>query len=298
MGPHGSNVLKFWKRSPENIVEMDSSAIVHCPPTPNLTGKCDHCIARGPLDFAFTFAFQPVVDVRTETIYSYEALVRGPHGESAFWVLNQVNDENRYRFDQDCRVAAIALAARLGIETNLNINFMPNAVYRPENCIRTTFNAADKYKFPIERIVFEVVENDFLIDSARLVTIMSEYKRFGFITALDDFGAGLRDLELLARFQPEVLKLDMDLVRDIDRDRPRQAIVRGIAVMCAELGIRVLAEGVETIAEYLWLRAAGIDLYQGYLFARPGFETLPLVDFAQLRAAEAELGDVTTAGNA
>jgi EAL domain-containing protein (putative c-di-GMP-specific phosphodiesterase class I) len=265
---------------------MESSSTKHCAPT--LTGKCEHCIARGPLDFDFTFAFQPVVDVRLETVYSYEALVRGPNGESAFWVLSQVNDENRYRFDQDCRVAAIALAARLGMDTNLNINFMPNAVYRPENCIRTTFAAAEKYGFPIERIVFEVVENDHLAEASRLVEIMREYRRFGFVTALDDFGAGFRDLELLVRFQPDVLKLDMDLVRGIDLDRPRQAVVHGILVICAELGIRVLAEGVETMAEYAWLRDTGIDLFQGYLFARPGFETLPTVDFAQVRTFDAE----------
>jgi EAL domain-containing protein (putative c-di-GMP-specific phosphodiesterase class I) len=265
---------------------MESSSTAHCPPT--LTGKCEHCIARGPLDFAFTFAFQPVVDVRLETVYSYEALVRGPNGESAFWVLNQVNDENRYRFDQDCRVAAVALAARLGMDTNLNINFLPNAVYRPENCIRSTFAAAEKYGFPIERIVFEVVENDHLADPAHLIEIMREYHRFGFLTALDDFGAGFRDLELLVRFQPDVLKLDMDLVRGIELDRARQAVVHGILVMCSELGIRVLAEGVETIAEYAWLRDCGIDLFQGYFFARPGFQTLPTVDFAEVRAFDIE----------
>ncbi len=265
---------------------MGNSSTSHCPPS--VSDRCEHCVARGPLEFNFTFAFQPVVDVRQETIYSYEALVRGPGGESAFWVLDQVNDENRYRFDQDCRVAAIALAARLGVETKLNINFMPNAVYRPENCIRTTFRAAQTYGFPIERIVFEVVENDHLTESSRLVEIMREYRRFGFITALDDFGAGYRELELLVRFQPEVLKLDMDLVRDVHLDRARQAVVNGILRMCADLDITVLAEGVETIAEYVWLRNAGVELYQGYLFARPGFEALPTVDFAQIRAVESE----------
>jgi EAL domain-containing protein (putative c-di-GMP-specific phosphodiesterase class I) len=166
--------------------------------------------------------------------------------------------------------------------TRLNINFMPNAVYRPENCIRTTFAAAEKYGFPVERIVFEVVENDHLAEASRLVTIMREYKRFGFLTAIDDFGSGFADLKLLARFQPDFLKIDMDLVRGIENDRARQAIVRGIMVTSAALGFRVLAEGVETVAEYAWLRSAGIELFQGYFFARPGFESLPQVDFDSL----------------
>jgi EAL domain-containing protein (putative c-di-GMP-specific phosphodiesterase class I) len=265
---------------------MEGSPTTHSPPA--LAGKCEHCTARGPLDFDFTFAFQPIVDVRRETVYSYEALVRGPNGEPAFSVLDKVNDENRYRFDQDCRVAAIALAAHLGVDTMLNINFMPNAVYRPENCIRSTFAAALKYGFPIERIVFEVVENDHLADASRLVEIMTEYRRFGFVTAIDDFGAGFRDLGLLVRFQPDILKLDMDLLRGIELDRARQAVVHGILMMCSQLRIRVLAEGVETLAEYAWLRDAGIDLFQGYLFARPGFQTLPTVDFAQVRAFDIE----------
>jgi len=256
---------------------------------PALAGSCDHCTARGPLDFKFTFAFQPIVDVALGEIFSYEALVRGPSGESAFWVLDQVTDDNRYRFDQDCRVAAIALAARLGMSANLNINFMPNAVYRPENCIRTTFAAADKYGFPVERIIFEVVENDYLTEPSRLVEILSEYKRFGFLTALDDFGAGFAELKLLARFQPDVLKLDMDLVRGIENDRARQAIVRGTIVTSAALDVRVLAEGVETLAEYHWLRNAGIELFQGYLFAHPGLGKLPTVDFEALHDARVEM---------
>ncbi len=255
---------------------------------PAVAGKCDHCTAREPLDFAFTFAFQPIVDVALGEICSYEALVRGPNGESAFWVLNQVTEKNRYRFDQDCRVAAIALAARLGMSTKLNINFMPNAVYHPENCIRTTLAAAEKYKFPVERIIFEVVENDQLAEGSRLAEIMTEYKRFGFLTAIDDFGAGFADLKLLARFQPDVLKVDMDLVRGIENDRPRQAIVRGAILTCNALGVRVLAEGVETVAEYNWLRDAGIDLFQGYLFARPGFETLPRVDLKSLLLSDVD----------
>jgi EAL domain-containing protein (putative c-di-GMP-specific phosphodiesterase class I) len=248
-----------------------------------ILGRCANCAPSEELDLEFTFAFQPIVDVRSETIFSYEALVRGRNNESAKWVLDQVNDANRYRFDQACRVAAIALAARLGVASNLNINFMPNAVYRPENCIRTTFAAAKKYQFPIERVVFEVVENDPLAESSRLVEIMTEYKRFGFLTAIDDFGAGFRDLQLLTAFQPDVLKLDMQLIRDIERDRARQAVVRGVIGMCRELGIRPLAEGVETEAEYGWLADAGIELYQGYLFARPAFEQAESIDFAPFR---------------
>jgi EAL domain-containing protein (putative c-di-GMP-specific phosphodiesterase class I) len=261
------------------MVEV-GSAKSHTPPS--VSKHCDHCVSRGPLDFEFTFAFQPIVDVRTKQVFSYEALVRGPQGQGAAWVLQQIDDENRYRFDQDCRVSAIRLAARLDVSCYLNTNLLPNAVYQPENCIRSTLAAAKASDFPINRIIFEIVENDHVMETSRLVEIMSEYKRLGFLTAFDDFGAGFAELQFLARFQPHVLKIDMDLVRGIDHDPCRQAIVRGILTMCDGLGVRALAEGVESLSEFLWLRAVGIELFQGYLIASPGFESLPQIDWSQL----------------
>ncbi len=103
--------------------------------------------------------------------------------------------------------------------------------------------------------------------------MLREYKRIGFLTAIDDFGAGFAGLNLLADFQPDIVKLDMDLVRQIDRSRPRQAIVRGVSRICEELGIRIIAEGVETLDECLCLQGMGIRLMQGYLFGKPQFES-------------------------
>ena len=83
---------------------------------------------------------------------------------------------------------------------------------------------------------------------------------------------------MLAEFQPNLLKLDMNLLRGVDNKGPRQAIIKGIMTTANDLGIEVIAEGVETPEEYQWLREEGIWLFQGYLFARPSFEQLsPLV---------------------
>ena len=93
--------------------------------------------------------------------------------------------------------------------------------------------------------------------------------------AIDDFGAGYAGLNLLSEFQPEFIKLDMHLVRGIESNGPRQAIVRGIVRTCADLGIDIIAEGVETVNEFQWLYQEGIKFYQGRLFADPAFEQLP-----------------------
>lgn len=99
----------------------------------------------------------------------------------------------------------------------------------------------------------------------------------GFKTAIDDFGAGHSGLNLLAEFQPDCIKLDMALTRNIDKDRVRRAIVRGIMGTCRELKMEVIAEGVETQGECLALQDEGITIFQGYLFAKPGFEHLPQI---------------------
>ena len=128
---------------------------------------CAACKSGEPLSFQFTMAFQPILDLTTSRVWAYEALVRGPEGQSAFSVLSQVNDDNRYRFDQACRVKAIELAARLfGPEdgVRLSINFMPNAVYEPAACIRASLEAARRVGFPRDRIMFEFTEGEKFVD--------------------------------------------------------------------------------------------------------------------------------------
>ncbi len=236
---------------------------------PDCGGECGD---SDRLPFSFSYAFQPIVDLNARELFAHEALVRGPKGEGALTVLEQVNEANRYRFDQACRVKAIKTAARLAMKTRLSINFMPNAIYRPEVCIRTTLETARATGFPIEQIMFETVEGEEISDAKWLAEVLSEYQRIGFLTAIDDFGAGYAGLNLLADFQPDIVKLDMGLIRDVDQRPARQAIVRGVARICAELDIRIIAEGVERADECRCLQDLGISLMQGFLFSPAIFE--------------------------
>ncbi|HEV7345667.1 MAG TPA: EAL domain-containing protein [Devosia sp.] len=242
---------------------------------------CEGCRNADSSNFAipFTMAFQPIIDISAGKIWGYEALVRGVAGESAFQVLGQVNDQNRYAFDQACRVKAIELAGpRIGnTDAMLSINFMPNAVYEPRACIRATLDAAARMQFDVTRLMFEFTENERMTDVSHVSHIVSEYRRMGFTTALDDFGAGYAGLSLLAKFQTDFIKLDMELLRGIEASRVQQGIVRGVVGIAAELGIRLLAEGVETEAELAVLRDIGINLFQGYYFAGPQVETFQTI---------------------
>lgn len=228
----------------------------------------------------FTMAFQPIVDVGAGRIWGYEALVRGLGGEGAHQVLGQVNDQNRYAFDQACRVKAIELAGTRIAEsdTKLSINFMPNAVYEPKACIRATLDAASRMQFDPRRLMFEFTENERMDDVGHVSHIVAEYRKMGFTTALDDFGAGYAGLSLLSKFQTDLIKLDMELLRGLDASKVKQAIVRGLVGIAQELDIVLLAEGVETREELDVLRAMGIELFQGYYFARPQVETFQTID--------------------
>ncbi|QDM14535.1 EAL domain-containing protein [Tardiphaga sp. vice352] len=242
-------------------------------------GKCEGCRDDVPLPFEFKMAFQPIVDLNVGRVWGYEALVRGPNGESAWSVLSQVTAATRYRFDQAARVLAIETAGALFKQPHLrlSINFMPNAVYEPAACIQKSLAAATRVNFPYRNLMFEFTENERMTDVAHVQKVVEAYKEFGFMTALDDFGSGFAGLGLLARLQPDLIKIDMELLRDIHLSRAKQAIVAGIVGIARELEITVLGEGVESAEELALLRAAGISLFQGYHFAKPALMALPEV---------------------
>jgi EAL domain-containing protein (putative c-di-GMP-specific phosphodiesterase class I) len=240
--------------------------------------SCNECLKGLGFPSEFTMAFQPIVDVENKSIYSHEALVRGVNGEGAGWVLNQVTSEMLYKFDQACRVKAIELASKLKIDTYLNINFLPNAVYKPETCIRTTLEACEEYGFPIQKIIFEVTEHEKVYEYSHLVNIFKEYKKIGFKTAIDDFGEGYSGIGLLVEFQPDMIKIDRKIIDGISKSPVKKSIVNGILNIAKDLGILVEVEGIEEKEDYIFLKDLGVRLFQGFYFAKPVFEGIGKID--------------------
>ena len=241
---------------------------------------CTGCRDGIDFDIPFTMAFQPIVDTMTGRPFAYEALIRGPEGEGAYSVLSQVTEANRYSFDQACRVKAIETAMAAGImagDARLSINFLPNAVYSPMACIQLTLRTAQAEGLPIDRLIFEFTENEEMGSPEHVGGIIDTYKQIGFSVAIDDFGAGHSGLDRFVRFRPDEVKLDMELVRDIDTDPRRRAIVRAMVGLCAELDTLVIAEGIETAAEAAALNELGVRYHQGYWYARPAMGVLPAV---------------------
>lgn len=257
-------------------------------------GACLTCMPGAELAGRITAAFQPIVMRcrRGWSVFAYEALARGPAGEPADAVLGALRRAaDPHVVDMACRIAALRDAASLGLAalpTLVSINVLPNAALRPETCLAATVAAARRYGFPPERVLFEMTETEAVRDVALLAEIIAAQRAQGVRVALDDFGAGHSGLGLLVACRPDIVKLDRHLVRGADRDPVRARLARAVAQACRDLGIVVVAEGVETAGELDALHAAGIRHFQGYLLSRPGLGCLPDAS-AALRAAEATL---------
>jgi EAL domain-containing protein (putative c-di-GMP-specific phosphodiesterase class I) len=239
-------------------------------------------------------AFQPIVDIDAGVVFAYEALVRGTNGESAGSILAQVTIANRYSFDQSCRVKAISLASQLGLadtRARLSINFIPGAVYSPSACIQLTLKTAKEFNFPLNRLIFEITEAEEVLDRQHLRNIVAEYRQHEFKVALDDFGAGYCGMSLLADLPTDIIKLDMDLTRNLHQRPPAQAIVKAMVGLSKTLGCEIVAEGIETVEEYAAVQACGIRLMQGYLLAKPAFEARPRFSLPELTMATKLLPD-------
>ncbi|RVT90403.1 EAL domain-containing protein [Sphingomonas crocodyli] len=248
---------------------------------------CSGCRDGADFEIPFAMAFQPIVDVQARSIFAYEALVRGVDGAGAHRILSSVTEVNRYAFDQACRVKAIETAMGAGLmqtDAKLAINFLPNAVYSPLACIQLTLATARRVGLAIDRLIFEFTENEQMGSPNHVLAIIDTYKKIGFTVAVDDFGAGYSGLDMFAKFQPDEVKLDMELVRGIDSDRRRQVIVRAIVTMCEELDTQLIAEGIETEQEASTLARLGVRYHQGYWYARPVLGVLPTVSHDRFAA--------------
>lgn len=219
--------------------------------------------------------FQPIVECdRPDRVHAFECLLRGRDGDGAIIPPGQLFDAARaadllFHLDRTARLTCIRDTQGVGLDKPIFINFNPTAIYNPEFCLRTTLAAIREADIAPEQIVFEVVESDGIEDVGHLLGILEYYRRHGFKVALDDLGAGFSSLNLLSKLRPDYMKMDMELIRDVDKDDYKARITENLLSLARSLDVRCIAEGVETLGEWQWLASHGADLVQGYLFARP-----------------------------
>jgi len=211
--------------------------------------------------------FQPIVWWSRRQVFGYEALVRTneahlPHPGKLFEAaerLDRVRDVGR-------RIREVAARAVLPDDTSwLFLNLHPQELSDPQLIARSA-----PLQPMAERVVLEVTERASIAEVPDARTHIAALRRSGFRIAVDDLGAGYSGLSSFALLEPEVAKLDMGLVRDVQLYPTKQRLIRSMCNLCREMGMPLIAEGVETEDERDVLLGLGVDLFQGYLFARPG----------------------------
>ncbi|NCN04328.1 MAG: EAL domain-containing protein [Spirochaetales bacterium] len=223
---------------------------------------------------SITAQFQPIIRLDDWSIYGYECLMRGIADDGRVippgTLFEQaVELDLTFNLDRVTRETIIRLAANNNTPGYLFINFLPNSIYDPETCLRTTMRVVDEMGIDHSRLVFEVVESQSFQDPERLIAILDYYRSKGVRTALDDVGSGYSSLNILAQLRPDIMKIDRELVQNIHSDPFKQSIFRALSSIANDLSIMLLAEGVETRAELDWVRENGVHLVQGYYFSKP-----------------------------
>jgi EAL domain-containing protein (putative c-di-GMP-specific phosphodiesterase class I) len=213
-------------------------------------------------------AFQPIIGWAERRVFGYEALLRSdePLMKNPAEMLDAAERLGRlHELGRTVRASVAADAPKAPEEAKLFVN-LHSADLNDEEL----YSAQAPLSRIATRVVLEVTERASLYGVKNLAASVAKLKALGFQIAIDDLGAGYAGLTSFTQLEPEVAKLDMSLVRGVDSDVRRQSIVRSMKKLCDELGILVVAEGVETVPERNTLAELGCDLLQGYLFAKPG----------------------------
>ncbi len=222
-----------------------------------------------------TTHFQPIVYTSdTSKIFAQEALLRGIDEQGKLIPPNRIFAQAEsagiiFQLDALARTRAIREAKVYEMKELLFINFSPTSVYDPATCLRITVEAIDESGIPHSNIVFEVAESRHPPDMSHLMKILNFYREAGFLIALDDFGSGASNLNLMHQLRPDFIKLDMELIRNVHQDYYKALITEKMLEIACQLEIKTVAEGVETLEELEWVRQRGATFVQGYLIAKP-----------------------------
>jgi EAL domain-containing protein (putative c-di-GMP-specific phosphodiesterase class I) len=219
-----------------------------------------------------SFAFQTIIDATAQEVTGFEALVRGIRKEPAAVVMSRIQKDQRFAFDQACRVRAIEAAAGFDIDGQLHLNCTDIKATNVELVVEVIRHVARRNKIDHEKIVLELNNLEAIGGRDALSTVRTTIQEAGLQTLADNFGQRDADLAPIALFRPQKLKLAHQLVEAIHESPEAQAVTKGVLALCHELDIRVIASGVEKAEEFRWLQDAGVELFQGYFFAQPGME--------------------------
>jgi EAL domain-containing protein (putative c-di-GMP-specific phosphodiesterase class I) len=217
--------------------------------------------------------FQPVFALRDRTVLGYEALSRGPAGtvyHAPLRLFEMASESDLvFELDRQCRRRAFAAARALPPDSKLFVNVLPSAMYDPEFQGESLLRMLDGFHLTPERVVIEITEKYAIENYALFSEALAGFTKLGFSIAVDDVGAGYSGLEKIAHLEPKYLKLDRELIRDIDSSYIRREMTRALKAFADRIGSTIIAEGIEREGELAGLVDLGIEYGQGFLLGRP-----------------------------
>lgn len=232
-----------------------------------------------------SFAFQPIIDPFAQQIVSHEALLRTPDGKSPQAYFAGLTGNALYEADLSSKKVAFAMAGALKLrEQTLSVNLLPMTLVKVPGAVSFLLQEIKANGLVPEQVIVEFTESEVISRLDEFTDAIRQLKAAGLSVAIDHFGAGFAGLLLLAQFQPDRIKINRDLIQDVHKSGPRQAIIQAIIKCCSSLEIAVSAVGVEKAEEWMWLESAGISQFQGHLFASPCFNGIPAVTWPEKRA--------------
>lgn len=217
--------------------------------------------------------YQPIISLHNGEIIGYEALSRGPKNSpyhSPLAMIQEAESEDLiWELEMLFRKKAIEKAATIPANKLLFLNVDPNII--KDNNYKRGFTKTylKKYNIDPKNIVFEITERTAIEDYPTFKNITDHYKSQEYKLAIDDVGSGYSGLKTITELRPDYVKIDMDLIRDIDTNNFKQSIIRALVAMSQETHMKLIAEGVETFGELRTLIKLGVHLAQGYLLHKP-----------------------------
>ena len=221
--------------------------------------------------------FQPICNISTYQIHGFEALSRGPEHSPLYSpvpLFKTAAYEGRLsELESLCRRISIQQFKNSALPGKLFINISPKALLDPNHAKGLTLSLVQDLGLHPSQVVIELSEQYPADDIDLLKSCLNHYRSQGFLTAIDDLGAGYSGLRLWSELAPDYVKIDRHFIDSIDSSPVKQEFVRSIVDLCQNLSCKVIAEGIETEKELAVLKQLGIIYCQGYLLGRP--ETSP-----------------------
>lgn len=222
---------------------------------------------------AIEAVFQPVVSMIDGSVVGYEALSRGPKNsllEYPTELFGAAKAQNKvWELELLCRTRALEKAKEKPAGQKLFINVDPQIINDDRFQKGLTKDILAEYQIEATDVIFEITEKTAISDYKDFRQVLDNYISQGYKIAIDDTGSGYSGLQLLAGIKPQFIKIDMELVRDIDKDAVKQALMKAFYDFSVITGMKMIAEGVETVNELSTLIQIGIPYGQGYYFQRP-----------------------------